>query len=149
MHRTNTTTFTTFNLPPRREATITFPPDEPGPQNSARVLVEASKGSQWQMPIHWHPSRALGCVSVRCLSGHVRVFLHDNNGGGERPLGPDRTVNFRSGQIIAWTARGATRGGQDCHEAWSAETIVTDSNLYRNVSILPLSFAIPISHASL
>lgn len=99
------------------------------------------------MPLHWHPSSTLGCVSVQCLSGRVVVFLGIARGSGERLLGPDRAVQFQPAhQMVAWASSGTVRSRHGCQEAWSAETVVTDPNLYRNVGrqLLPGSDELPI-----
>lgn len=144
MSRTNTTMLTTFSLPAPREATMTFPLDESASNDSARVLVTIPQGSQWWMPLHWHPSRTLGCVSVRCLSGHVRVFQGNDKGSGERSISPkSRAVRFQPAQMVAWASPGTVRHCKGCKEAWSVEIVVADPNLYRNVSICFLVYKFP------
>lgn len=136
MNRTNTTMLTTFRLPAPHEATITFPSDEIELEDSARIIVAVPKGSQWRMPLHWHPSTTLGCVSVRCLSGRVRVFQGNDKGSGERSISPDsRAVRFQPAQMVAWASPGTVRHRKGCEEDWSFEMVVANPNLYRNVSV--------------
>lgn len=88
------------------------------------------------MPLHWHPSQTLGCVAVRCLSGRIVVYRANTLGGGERSIGPySGAVQFQPGQMAAWASLSTLRNGEGGDEDWSAEMVVAEPNLYRNVSI--------------
>ncbi|RYP45732.1 hypothetical protein DL768_007973 [Monosporascus sp. mg162] len=92
MHRTNTVTFTTFNLPLPDGATFTFTASSPTSRNAIRITISPS--SDWKMPYHWHPSeihatvppQAAACERLTC-----------------RSVGPaGMSLQFVPGQRIAW-----------------------------------------------
>lgn len=86
------------------------------------------------MPLHWHANSNLGCISVRCLQGRLRVYQANDRTSGDRLGGPGIIVNFQPGQRVTWCSATSRRGGPGCTEDWSVELTVADQNLYRNVS---------------
>lgn len=88
------------------------------------------------MPLHWHADSALSCISVKCLSGHLRVYRANEHGSGDRVGGPGtNAVTFEPGQRVNWCSARKSRDLRTCMEDWSVEFVVADQNLYRNVSI--------------
>ena len=135
MKRTDTTRCTTFNLPPPNEATLTFSSNPP------KISIAIPQGSQWRMPLHWHPGKVLDCITVKSLRGHLMVYQGSGRGGGSRTGSPGAVATtFKPGQRVAWHSAREVRGRRTCTEDWSVEFVVTDQNLYRNVSIDPHLF---------
>ncbi len=134
MSRTNTTHLTAFTLSAPHSATMTFPSDD-----SNRIFIAVSHGSRWRMPLHWHPSKACRCISVKCLSRHLRVYRANDKGSGDW-LGGPRTgaVMFEPGQRVTWGSARPSRDRKGCTEEWSVEFVVTDVGLHRNVSSCPV-----------
>lgn len=88
------------------------------------------------MPLHWHPNGDLGCISVRCLTGHIRVYVANDHGSVDNFGGPGTgSVTFKPGQRVTWCSASTSRSRRACTEDWSVEFVVADQSLYRNVSI--------------
>lgn len=89
------------------------------------------------MPIHWHVDDTIGCESVRCLAGHIRVYRANERTGCDYFISAGRSVVFKPGEVVTWlcSRRPHDQSTYTCTEDWSVELVVTDQNLYRNVSI--------------
>lgn len=96
MSRTDTTRFTTFDLPPPEQATLAFASD------LASIIITVPRGSQWRMRAHWHVNTDIGCKSVQCLSGHIHVFRANERTDWDHYTGAGRSVNFKPGEVVAW-----------------------------------------------
>lgn len=128
MNRTNTTQYLNFYLPPPDEATLSFSSD------STTVSITIPWGSRWRMPLHWHADDALDCLSVRCLSGHLRVFRANKYASGDfLKRSRSSAVTFEPGKSVAWCSAKTQRDLRTCTEDWAVEFVVADHALYRNV----------------
>ena len=103
MHRTDTTDFTTFNLPFPDGATFTFTSSP----DTIRITILPS--GSWFMPLHWHPSenRAAGtvsaCESVSCLSGTLHVYVSQGTFLNYDKIGSTgMSMRFAPGQRVSW-----------------------------------------------
>ncbi len=144
MSRTDTTLYTNFDLARPNKATLAFS------SNPAKITVTVSKGSQWRMPIHWHVhsvnntnnGNEIGCESLKCVNGHLWVYRANERTNWEHLKGPgSRRIVFKPEEVVTWLCSRQPKGrpAYECAEDWSVELVVTDPNLYRNVSIRYLS----------
>jgi hypothetical protein len=129
MSRTVTTRFTTFNLPSPNQASLTFS------SNPAAIKIIVPKGSQWSMSLHWHVDDAFNCTSVRCLTGHLRVYRENERNNWDFLSGPGGSAAiFKHGEIVSWCSSRKLSDLRTCTEEWGVVFVVPDQNLYRNVS---------------
>ena len=128
MSRTVTTQLTTFNLASPNQASLTFS------SNPAAIKIIVPEGSQWCMPLHWHIDDTFSCTSVRCLSGHLRVYTANERTSGDFLTGPGgRAVTFKQGELVTWCSSRKLPDLRTCTEEWGVVFVVPDQNLYRNV----------------
>ncbi|KAH0535920.1 hypothetical protein FGG08_007179 [Glutinoglossum americanum] len=121
MSRTITTRQKIFHLPTPDTATFDFSHGDDG----IRITVPA--GSTWSVKYHWHINH-LGCRSVECLEGALKVFFTSTPFGSGGKLGHARwKFSFRPGQRVAW---GPSRTEEKLDTL--IVSLVADEILYRN-----------------
>ena len=95
MDRTDTTRRTDFELPSPKAATFSF-------SSPAAIRIAVPLCSKWRMPLHWH-YQGLGCRSVKCVDGSLRVYVARGSRGSYDKLGREgMTVQFQLGQLVTW-----------------------------------------------
>ena len=95
MHRTNTTTFTVFTLPPPMSADFDF-----STPNDIRITIP--EASTFRVPCHWHSPDRENCLFLKAEAGSMQVSYHKEPRTGGVKIGQG-DYKFQPGYWTEWT----------------------------------------------
>lgn len=131
MHRTDTTSINTFQLPAPAAVTMTSmaPPQR---KLTHAIHITVPHANAWRMPYHWHTSqnqRHGACESVKCLSGFLYAFIAEGLFVNYTRAGSTgMKIKFAPDERVAWDRNGSRKGDITPLEV----EFVADQILWRN-----------------